>query len=79
MKLIMAWLTAVGIVVLQLAAPARAVWPDERWQAASPESQGLSSASVEAAATYAQQYGGGSGCIIRHGYRFQENVFPRRD
>ncbi|HEY2154368.1 MAG TPA: serine hydrolase, partial [Isosphaeraceae bacterium] len=50
----------------------RTVWPGRQWETASPESQGLSSATLDAAATYAEKAGGGSGCIIRHGYLVKE-------
>ena len=53
--------------------PARAtVWPGRSWETATPVSQGLSGAALDAAAAYAQKAGGGSGCIIRHGYLVKE-------
>jgi CubicO group peptidase (beta-lactamase class C family) len=48
------------------------VWPDKEWATASPESQGLNRAALEMAAAYAQKHGGGSGCVIRHGYLVKE-------
>ena len=48
------------------------VWPGHEWQTATPESQGLSGAALDAAAAYAEKSGGGSGCIIRHGYLVKE-------
>jgi CubicO group peptidase (beta-lactamase class C family) len=47
------------------------VWPGPRWETATPESQGLSAAALDAAAEYAARTGG-SGCIIRHGYLVKE-------
>jgi CubicO group peptidase (beta-lactamase class C family) len=47
-------------------------WPDPDWLAGTPESQGLSGAALEKAAAHAQASGGGSGCIIRHGYLVKE-------
>ncbi len=44
------------------------VWPGREWETASPESQGLSSAGLREAAAYSEKHGGGSGCIVRHGY-----------
>src|SRR5262245_24423937 len=51
---------------------AGAVWPGADWEAASPESQGLSAAALDEAAAYAEKHGGGSGCLIRHGYLVKE-------
>jgi len=48
------------------------VWPGREWAIASPESQGMSSEGLEEVAAYAQRYGGGSGCVIRHGYLVKE-------
>ena len=62
-------------VALVLLAPAplpAAVWPDKDWATATPESQVLSARGLEAAVDYAQNYGGGSGCVIRHGYLVKE-------
>jgi CubicO group peptidase (beta-lactamase class C family) len=58
-----------------LGAPAerRDVWPGPRWETATPESQGLSAAALDAAAAEH----GGSGCIIRHGYLVREWGDPR--
>jgi CubicO group peptidase (beta-lactamase class C family) len=62
------------ILALLLApAPARAqVWPEKDWATATPESQGLSAAGLDDAADYALRHGGGSGCVIRHGYLVKE-------
>src|SRR5437868_3871548 len=49
-----------------------AVWPTQDWSEATPESQGLSATKLDSAIAYAQQYGGGSGCLIRHGYLVKE-------
>jgi CubicO group peptidase (beta-lactamase class C family) len=71
----MRFLGCVGgiLLVLAIALPARAeVWPDKDWALASPESQGMSRAALDEAAAYAQQHGGGSGCVIRHGYLVKE-------
>jgi CubicO group peptidase (beta-lactamase class C family) len=54
------------------AAAGRTVWPGQEWQTATPESQGLSGAVLAGAAAYAEKHGGGSGCIIRHGYLVKE-------
>jgi CubicO group peptidase (beta-lactamase class C family) len=54
-----------------------AVWPGPRWETATPESQGLSAAALDAAAAYAAEHGG-SGCIIRHGYLVKEWGDPRK-
>jgi CubicO group peptidase (beta-lactamase class C family) len=54
------------------AAASHAVWPGQQWETATPESQGLSGATLDAAAAYAEKYGGGSGCVIRHGYLVKE-------
>lgn len=42
------------------------------WQTASPESQGLSRTALDAVAAYAEQAGGGSGCVVRHGFLVKE-------
>ncbi|MHB1462931.1 MAG: serine hydrolase [Armatimonadota bacterium] len=47
------------------------VWPEKSWATASPESQGMSSKVVNAAAAFAAATGG-SGCIIRNGYLIKE-------
>jgi CubicO group peptidase (beta-lactamase class C family) len=52
------------------------VWPGVEWATATPESQGLSGAALDAAARYAAR-SGGSGCIIRHGYLVTEWGDPR--
>jgi CubicO group peptidase (beta-lactamase class C family) len=51
---------------------AAAVWPGREWEVATAESQGLSRAALDAAAAYAEKYGGGSGCVVRHGYLVRE-------
>ncbi|MCH8219013.1 MAG: hypothetical protein IH892_19820, partial [Planctomycetes bacterium] len=48
------------------------VWPEQQWEQASPESQGMSGEKLDAAAHYALSAGGGSGCIIRGGYLVKE-------
>jgi CubicO group peptidase (beta-lactamase class C family) len=55
----------------------QAVWPGREWETATPESQGLAAAALDAAAAYAEEYGGGSGCVIRHGYLVKEWGNPR--
>ena len=55
----------------------RPAWPAARWETATPESQGLSSSAVDAAAAYAGTHGG-SGCIIRHGYLVKEWGDPHK-
>ena len=59
-------------------AASRTVWPGHEWEAATPESQGLSGAALDAAAAYAEKSGGGSGCIIRHGYLVKEWGDPKK-
>ena len=54
------------------------VWPAEEWAEATPESQGMSSASLDEAATHGLKYGGGSGCVIRDGYLVKEWGDPAR-
>jgi CubicO group peptidase (beta-lactamase class C family) len=54
-----------------------AVWPGARWEAATPESQGLSQAALDATAASAEEHGG-SGCIIRHGYLVKEWGDPKK-
>jgi CubicO group peptidase (beta-lactamase class C family) len=58
------------LLLVASAAPVRAdeVWPGKEWAAATPEGQGLSRARLDEAAAYAEKHGGGSGCVIRHGY-----------
>ncbi len=60
------------------AATSRTVWPADEWQSATPESQGLSVPALDAAAAYAANPGGGSGCIIRHGYLVKEWGDPKK-
>jgi CubicO group peptidase (beta-lactamase class C family) len=48
------------------------VWPGNSWHTATPVSQGLSAAGLDEAAAYAEKHGGGSGCVIRHGYLVKE-------
>lgn len=63
----------------QAPAPARrGVWPGRDWETATPESQGMASAPLDAAAAYAVAAGGGSGCIIRRGYLVKEWGDPRQ-
>jgi CubicO group peptidase (beta-lactamase class C family) len=47
-------------------------WPEREWPTATPESQGLSADSLDALAAYARKYGGGSGCVVRHGRLVKE-------
>ena len=51
--------------------------PGEDWERASPESQGMSAERLEEVAAYARKYGGGAGCVIRHGYMVKEWGDPR--
>src|SRR3954469_9267263 len=44
------------------------VWPSKDWATATPESQGLNRADLDAAAAYALEHGGGPRCALRHGY-----------
>src|SRR5580698_9815958 len=69
--LLMLWPTARASG--QAADPVRkTVWPGRQWETATPESRGLSGAGLDAAAAYAEKAGGGSGCVIRHGYLVKE-------
>ncbi len=66
-------LTSIVALLLIVPLPAAAgVWPGKDWEQASPGSQGLSAKALDAAAAYAEKHGGGSGCIIRHGYLVKE-------
>ena len=59
-------------------ATTRSVWPGQEWQTATPESQGLCRGAGDAVAAYAKKSGGGSGCIIRHGYLVKEWGDPKK-
>jgi CubicO group peptidase (beta-lactamase class C family) len=48
------------------------VWPEKDWATATPESQGMSSAALDAVARYSQEHGGVSGCVIRFGHLVKE-------
>ena len=74
----MANLAAAQAVKPEAASPRGVVWPGRDWQIATPEGQGLSARELDAAAAYAQKYGGGSGCVIRHGYLVKEWGDPRK-
>src|SRR5262249_5297583 len=50
---------------------------DKDWPTATPESQGLSAAGLDAAADYAQKHGGASGCVVRHGHLVKEWGDPK--
>ena len=56
----------------------RAVWPGADWEAATPISRGMDGAALAAAAAYAEKAGGGSGCVVRHGYLVKEWGDPKR-
>jgi CubicO group peptidase (beta-lactamase class C family) len=62
-------LTGLALFVSTAAAD---VWPGKEWDPATPASQGLSAAALDEAAAYAEKHGGGSGCVIRHGYLVKE-------
>jgi CubicO group peptidase (beta-lactamase class C family) len=62
----------------ETSAPSRTVWPGREWQTATPESQGLSGPALDVAAAYAEKCGGGSGCVIRHGYLVKEWGDPKK-
>jgi CubicO group peptidase (beta-lactamase class C family) len=73
----LAALSSAGAVHAQQSGPGGAsarhtVWPGQQWETATPESQGLSGATLDVAAAYAEKHGGGSGCVIRHGYLVKE-------
>jgi CubicO group peptidase (beta-lactamase class C family) len=66
---------SLGTLAIFLAAsyaPGAEVWPGKDWATATPESQGMSGPALGFAAAYAEHHGGGSGCIIRHGYLVKE-------
>jgi len=63
---------AVGLFLLGAGTAAADVWPGKDWATAMPASRGLSAAGLDAAAAYAEKHGGGSGCVIRHGYFIKE-------
>jgi CubicO group peptidase (beta-lactamase class C family) len=66
-------LARLSICLFLSAGPAAAdVWPGKDWASATPASRGLSPAGLNAVADYAVKHGGGSGCIIRHGYLVKE-------
>jgi CubicO group peptidase (beta-lactamase class C family) len=71
----MKWLAVV--LAAGIAAPVQAQFPGKDWPTGTPESQGLSSAGVDAAAAFAEKHGGGSGCIIRHGVLVREWGDPK--
>ena len=60
------------LAVGSFSARAADVWPEKDWTTATPASQGLSTAGLDEATAYAEKYGGGSGCVIRHGYLVKE-------
>jgi CubicO group peptidase (beta-lactamase class C family) len=60
------------LVLGSLSATAAEIWPEKDWATATPTSQGLSAAELDEAAAYAEKHGGGSGCVIRHGYLIKE-------
>ncbi len=74
MSLTMAFLLSMVLTVMMMNAVETKgiVYPKGEWTKASPESQGMSSEQLEAVAAYALKYGGGSGCVIRHGYLVKE-------
>ena len=54
------------------------VWPGQQWCTAEPESKGLSSAAPRRRrGIRPANHGGGSGCIIRHGYLVKEWGDPK--
>jgi CubicO group peptidase (beta-lactamase class C family) len=69
MRLVIA---VIGLVPTSVPALAADIWPDKDWATATPATQGLSSAGLDEAATYAAKHGGGSGCVIRHGHLVKE-------
>jgi CubicO group peptidase (beta-lactamase class C family) len=72
MPLALALLSAAALAEARAAAGSPVVWPGAKWATATPESQGLAAAGLDAAAGYALKHGGGSGCVIRHGYLVRE-------
>ena len=71
----MRWLAI--LLVTAVASSAFAQFPGKDWPTGTPESQGLTSAGVNAAAEYVRKHGGGSGCIIRHGVLIKEWGDPK--
>ena len=70
------WAALVLITALG-AAHAADTFPAADWAVSTPERQGLSGQTLDAAAAYAQKYGGGSGCVIRHGVLVKEWGDPK--
>jgi CubicO group peptidase (beta-lactamase class C family) len=65
--------SVVGIALACAGAAAAAdIWPGKDWDTATPASQGMSAAGLDEAAAYAERHGGGSGCVVRHGYLVKE-------
>src|SRR5205823_6052725 len=70
-----ATLSSLALVLATLvprAAVCAAVWPEKDWAVATPESQGMSAAALDAVAAYAQEHKGVSGCVIRFGHLVKE-------
>ncbi|HTK78446.1 MAG TPA: serine hydrolase [Gemmataceae bacterium] len=67
-----------AIALITALGPARAqTFPAADRATLTPERQGLSSPALDAAAAYAEKYGGGSGCVVRHGVLVKEWGDPK--
>src|SRR5947208_279532 len=67
-----------ALVLITALGTARAdTFPAAEWATATPERQGLASQVLDAAAAYALKYGGGSGCVLRHGVLVKEWGDPK--
>ncbi|WP_165069675.1 serine hydrolase domain-containing protein [Paludisphaera rhizosphaerae] len=53
-------------------------WPGRDWETAEPRTVGMSADRLAEVATYAEQAGGGSGCVVRRGCIVKEWGDPKR-
>jgi CubicO group peptidase (beta-lactamase class C family) len=60
------------IIVAPIVPTSAEVWPEKDWAGATPESQGMSAAVLDAVEAYAQKPGGVSGCVVRFGTLVKE-------
>ena len=62
--------SCLGVLVPQIGIAGE--FPGTEWATSAPERQGMSGNALDAAAAYALKYGGGSGCVVRHGVLVKE-------